>query len=75
MKRALPEFGAELGECNRLIQVLFNVTTNGLDHRLPRVSIQSLRAATHTFAETGVFRLLRPTEEGHVLATRPPRRA
>jgi hypothetical protein len=74
MKWALPEFGAELGECDRLVQVLLNGAADGLNHRLPRISIHSLRAATQTFAETGTFRVLWPAEKGHVVATWSPRR-
>src|SRR5579871_159327 len=75
MERALPECLAEPLQRDRLIQVLLDEAANFLGKFRLRISARCPWAAAQACAEAGVFGVLGPGKERHILAPRPPRRA
>src|SRR5258708_6949576 len=75
MERALPKLCAQASQRDRFIQMLLDVTADGLNHLLSRISANRLGPAAQACAEAGFLSLLRHAEKSHVLAARALRGA
>src|SRR5436305_14533028 len=75
MKRTLLKFSAQARERDRLIQVQLDITANGFDQLLPRISCNRLGTAAQARAKTSRLGHLRPGEEGDIFTPRTLGRA
>src|SRR5579872_312311 len=74
MERALMEFAAKLGQCQRLIQMLFDIPADRPNEcRAP--SVRGTWTTTQTGAITGFLRVVRALKKSYILTTRSARRA